>query len=78
MIKKWKEKLLDTERLRMELEKEKKKSEEDEWVWKDIKAQMKNMKCRDFQYKLNKTYSMNGDDINTCNVGSIYVRFRFR
>ncbi|MBZ4494527.1 hypothetical protein M1I50_09165 [Clostridioides difficile] len=27
------------------------------------------MKCRDFQYKLNKTYSMNGDDINVCNCG---------
>ncbi|WP_227451822.1 hypothetical protein [Clostridioides sp. ES-S-0108-01] len=63
-------KLLDTERLRIELEKEKKKSEEDEWVWVEgYKGTDENMKCRDFQYKLNKTYSMNGDDINVCNCG---------
>ncbi|MCO5822927.1 hypothetical protein M8668_13870 [Clostridioides difficile] len=63
-------KLLDTERLRIELEKEKKKSEEDEWVWVEgYKGTDENMKCRDFQYKLNKTYSMNGEDVDTCEYG---------
>lgn len=63
-------KRLDTERLRIELEKEKKKSEEDEWVWVEgYKGTDENMKCRDFQYKLNKTYSMNGEDVDTCEYG---------
>ncbi|MDI6119101.1 hypothetical protein QVA99_12395 [Clostridioides difficile] len=61
---------LDAERLRIELEKEKKKSEEDEWVWVEgYKGTDENMKCRDFQYELNKTYSMNGEDVGACNCG---------
>lgn len=67
---------LDIERLKIELEKDgrrriaKKIKEENEWIWVEgYKGTDENMKCRDFQYKLNKTYSINGDDINVCNCG---------
>ncbi|MCC0684368.1 hypothetical protein [Clostridioides sp. ZZV14-6345] len=63
-------KLLDVEKLQIELKKEKKKKEDDEWVWVEgYKGTDENMKCRDFQYELNKTYSINGDDISICNCG---------
>ncbi|AKP44743.1 TPA: hypothetical protein P1M42_000132 [Clostridioides difficile] len=75
-------KLLDIDRLKIELEKEKKIEEErkkvervkenegKEWAWVEgYKCTDKNMKCKEFQYELNKAYSMDGDDINIWNWG---------